>query len=130
MAGAVCIIFLAAPVLKLLGSKTALLPVDQLAALAFIRFLELHHAQYGSLVLSENRNPFLKSALITGVAVVACSLILTPYLGVWGLLLSTGLVQACYNNWWPVVRALRGLGLNPQAYFVRHFLRPRAWLKF
>jgi uncharacterized membrane protein (DUF2068 family) len=63
------------------------------------------------------------------VAVVGCSIILTPYFGVWGLLLSTGLIQACYNNWWPVVRALRGLNLNPRLYFVRNFLSPRAWFK-
>ena len=129
-AGALCVIFLASPALRLLGSKTTLLPADQLAVLAFIRFLELHHGQYAGLVLSENRNPFLKSALITGVAVVVCSIILTPYFGVWGLLLSTGLIQACYNNWWPVVRALRGLNLNPRRHFVRNFLNPRAWLKF
>jgi O-antigen/teichoic acid export membrane protein len=129
-AGALCVIFLASPTLRLLGSKTTLLPEDQLAVLALIRFLELHHSLYGALVLSENHNPFLKQALITGVAIVICSIILTPYLGVWGLLLSTGLIQACYNNWWPVWRALRGLNLNPRLYFVHNFLRPGAWLKF
>ena len=128
-AGALCVLFLAPPVLRLLGSKTALLPVGQLAVLALIRFLELHHSLYAGLVLSENRNPFLKLAMVTGVVIVVFSVILTPYLGVWGLLLSTGLIQACCNNWWPVLRALRGLNLNPRSYFVRHFLSPRAWLK-
>jgi hypothetical protein len=67
--------------------------------------------------------------LITGVAIVICSTILTPYLGVWGLLLSTGVLQACYNNWWPVMRALRGLNIPLWHYFLHHFLKPRAWLE-
>jgi O-antigen/teichoic acid export membrane protein len=137
-AGALCVIFLAPLVLNWVGSKTMLLPADQLAALALIRFLELHHAQYAGLVLSENRNPFLKSALLTGMAIVGCSVTSlaigklkhwTPYTGVWCLLLSTGLVQLCYNNWWPILRALRGLNLNPRLFFLQHFFRPKAWFE-
>jgi len=128
-AGASAILFLAPLVLRVIGSKTTLLPSGQLAVLALIQFLEMHHAIYATLVLSENRNPFLKPALISGVAVIISSVVLTPRYGVWGMLISTGLVQASYNNWWPVLRALRGLELKPSHYFIHIFLRPRPWNK-
>jgi O-antigen/teichoic acid export membrane protein len=130
VSGALVIVFLAPPALHLLGSKTPLIPWEQLAVLAFIRFLELHHSLYAGLVLSENHNPFLKTALYSGVAIVICSVLLTPVYGVWGMLMSAGLIQLCYSNWWPVLRALRGLGLRPADYFIHHFLSPKAWLKF
>jgi O-antigen/teichoic acid export membrane protein len=129
VSGALVIIFLAPPALHLLGSKTSLIPLEQLAVLVLIRFLELHHSLYAGLVLSENHNPFLKSVLVSGVAIVLCSLILTPIYGVWGMLISTGVIQAFYNNWWPILRALRGLGLRPADYFIHNFLSPKSWFK-
>ncbi len=129
VAGALVIIFLAPWVLHWMKSQTPLISPEQLAVLALIRLLELHHTAYTLLVLSENNNPFLKPSLILGVAVVVVSMVLTPIYGVWGMLLSMGLVGLCFNNWWPVLRALRGLGLKPGDYFLHHFLRPKAWLE-
>jgi len=121
LTGVFCILFLAPVVLHALGSKTELLPLAPLALLALIQLLEMHHSHYAGLVLSENQNPFLKPALISGIAVVFLSVLLTPRLGVWGMLISTGLVQACYNNWWPVKRAVQGLGMG-FSYYLRHHL--------
>ena len=128
-AGALVIIFIAPLVLQWLGSKTPLLPTEQLAVLVLIRFLELHQTQYCLLVMSENHNPFLKPSLISGAAIVVASLALTHACGVWGLLLSMGLVQAAFSDWWPVLRALRGLGLKPADFFIHQYLRPKAWLE-
>lgn len=122
LGGAVAIVIVGPWALNLIGSRTPLLPPWILIILLFIRFLEMHHSLYAMLVLSENRNPFFKPALISGAVIVALSLILTPRIGVWGLLISTGLVQACYNNWWPIVRALRGLDAN-MIDLLRLFLR-------
>jgi O-antigen/teichoic acid export membrane protein len=129
VAGALVIIFVAPLALHWLGSKTPLISTEQLAVLALVRFLELHHSMYAVLVLSENHNPFVKSSLVFGSAIVVVSVVLTPFFGVWGLLLSMGLVQACFNNWWPVLRALRGLGQKPGDYFLHQYLRPKAWLE-
>lgn len=115
-AGAVCIISAAPRVLEAIGSRTQLLPANQLAVLLVIQFLEMHHSLYGALVLTENRNPFLRPALVSGVLIVALSITLTPRLGVWGLLLSAGAVQIAFNNWWPVLRAIRGLGMAPGGF--------------
>jgi O-antigen/teichoic acid export membrane protein len=126
-AGAVVIIFAAPVVLAMIGSKTSLLPTAPLAAMLLIQFLEMHHNQYGHLVLSENHNPFLKPALLSGGAVMLLSVALTPRLGVWGLLLSAGTVQAAYSNWWTVLRGIRGLRLTPGTYFTHYLFPLAAW---
>lgn len=125
--GALGLIFLGPKVLALIGTKTTLIPPAALAVLALIQFLEMHHSHYAALVLSENRNPFLKPALISGGCIIAASVILTPRLGIWGMLLSTGVVQACYNNWWPVKRALKGLEMDFGTYLGYLFSLPRSW---
>lgn len=125
--GALAIFYGAPVVLGLLGSKTNLLPSGPLALLLAIQFLEMHHSQYAHLVLSENRNPFLKPAILSGTAVVVLSLWLTPRFGVWGLLLSAGVVQAAFNNWWTVLRGIRGLGISIPEYLTEFLLLNRPW---
>jgi O-antigen/teichoic acid export membrane protein len=97
-------------VLQWIGSRTTLLPLATLVTLLLIQFLELHHSCYAWLVMTENVNPFVKPSLISGALIVVASLLLTPRWEVWGMLLSVGVVQAAFNNWWPVLRAVRGLG--------------------
>jgi len=101
----------------------------QLTALTAIQFLEMHHSLYGQLVLTENRNPFLRPALISGGAIAVLSVLLTPRLGIWGMLLSTGFVQACFNNWWPIGRAIRGLDLTVRGYARYFFSFSCHWTK-
>jgi O-antigen/teichoic acid export membrane protein len=133
--GALVIVFFAPTVLIWLKSKTVMIPLAPLAAFIFFRLLELHHSMYAILVMSENQNPFLKQSLVSGAAIIVLAAIATPLLehawgmGLWGMILSMGLVQACYNNWWPVLRGIRGLGLKPGSYFVHYYLRPKAWLE-
>jgi O-antigen/teichoic acid export membrane protein len=122
--GALCIIFIAPIALNRIGSRTELLPFWPLTVFCLIQFLEMHHSLYATLVLSENLNPFLKPALLSGVAIVILSSLLAPRMGIWGLLISAGVVQACYNNWWPVVRALSGLNVSTRRYWAYFF-----WLR-
>jgi O-antigen/teichoic acid export membrane protein len=121
LAGTLAVLFLAPMALQMIGSKTPLLSFGPLALFALIKFLEMHQWLYAQLVLSENYNPFLKPALISGAATVVLAVVLTPKFGVWGLLISEGVVQTCYDNWWCVLRALRGLKLNPYRYFLHFF---------
>jgi O-antigen/teichoic acid export membrane protein len=110
--------------LHLIGSKTMLLPQGQLAFALLMIGLEMHHVLYAGLVISENQNPFVRPALISGIATVGLSLILTPQLGVWGMLFAQALVQACFNNWWTIYRAIRGLGLSWTDYWGRYVKLP------
>jgi O-antigen/teichoic acid export membrane protein len=116
-AGALILLVFGRLLLARLNTQTQLLPAALLATLLLIQLLEMHHSLYGELVYSENVNPFVKPALISGVAIITLSVLLTPRFGVWGMLLASGLVQLCFNNWWPVVRAIRGLGPAGQDYW-------------
>ena len=122
--GAIGLIWLAPPLLEMLRARTHLLPTALLLTLVVIQLLEMHHSLYAGLVYSENHNPFLKPAVISGVAIVCLSVFLTPRIGVWGMLLAAGGVQLAFNNWWPVLRAVRGLGDAANGYW-RGFLRVR-----
>jgi hypothetical protein len=116
-AGAFVLLIFGRVLLARLNAQTQLLPTALLATLLLIQLLEMHHSLYGELVYSENVNPFVRPALISGMAIIILSVLLTPRFGVWGILLASGLVQLCFNNWWPVVRAIRGLGPAGQGYW-------------
>ena len=103
-----------------LHSKTHWIPTGPLILLLVTQMLEMHHALYGSLVLSENRNPFLRPALASGVMIVALSCFLTPRIGLYGMILSAAVVQAAFNNWWTVWRGITGLHVEPERYW-KHF---------
>ncbi len=107
-----------------IGANTKFLPPGELALALLIIGLEMHHSLYGALVISENQNPFVKPALLSGVATILLSLFLTARIGVWGMLLAQGGVQASFNNWWTVCRGIRGLGLSTAAYWRMYFQFP------
>jgi O-antigen/teichoic acid export membrane protein len=109
--------------LRIIGARTPLLPWPVLLLLIVILALEAHHGHYAMLVMSENRNPFVLPAIISGLAVVLISSWLTPRFGVLGMLLAQGLVQASFNNWWPIRRAMQGLGESRFRYW-SYFSRP------
>src|SRR5207245_161493 len=100
---------------------TLLLPQGQLALALLVIGLGMHHVLYASLIMSENQNPFVAPALISGGIILLLSLLLTPRLGVWGMLLAQGCTQACFNNWWTIYRAIQGLGIPWTEYWRRYF---------
>jgi O-antigen/teichoic acid export membrane protein len=105
--------FLAGPyILQLINARTELLPSFQFSILLTISFLEINHACYAAVTMTENKNPFLLPALISGILIVGLSTVLTPKFGVWGLLASQGLVQLCFNNWWTVLCGIRSLNMS------------------
>jgi O-antigen/teichoic acid export membrane protein len=97
------------PLLTVLGSKTQLLPPSCILAMGAVWLLECHHGMYALLVLSENRNPFMIPAIASGIAVTVLSWCTIDAYGIWALILSQGLVQLCWNNWWTVWQGLQGL---------------------
>jgi O-antigen/teichoic acid export membrane protein len=124
VAGGVGLLALGNNLLHLIGSKTTLLSQGQLALAILVIGLEMHQFLYATLVVSENQNPFVAPSLITGAVTVLLSLLLTPHIGIWGMLLAQGLTQACFNNWWTVYRAINGLGLSWTAYWRRYAQQP------
>lgn len=114
--GALIVFFIGNQLLILIHAKTTLMPPPLLAVFLLVYMLEMHHAKYGDLVITENQNPFVLPLLLSGIAIVALSIVLTPRLGLWGIIISMGIVELSCNNWWQVLRAIRGLGLSAKEY--------------
>jgi O-antigen/teichoic acid export membrane protein len=68
--GAMSFLVIGSRLLASLHSKTHLIALGPLILLLATQMLETHHSLYGALVLSENRNPFLRPALISGFLIV------------------------------------------------------------
>lgn len=100
------LVALGAPLLNLLGSKTELLPREVLAFMTFMYFLELNHSVAAGVIVTGNKVPFVKAALISGILICIFSLLSVKFtnLGLWGLLVAQFVVQLGFNNWkWPMV---------------------------
>lgn len=108
--GALGLLFFGQGLLDLIRSNVSLLPSFEISLLLVIGFLEVHHILYANLVLSENKNPFLLPAITSGACIVLLSVYLVPLWGTLGIIIARGVVQASFNNWWTVWRAIRGLG--------------------
>jgi O-antigen/teichoic acid export membrane protein len=106
---------------KLLGARTALLPLPQRALLLLVVGLEAHHSLYRELVLTANVNPFVRPILLTAAASLTLVCLLAPVLGVWGLILAPGLAQALFTNWWIVLAGIRTLGMPVREYVPAFF---------
>lgn len=116
MIGAALLITVGNQILHFIGAKTEILPRSLFGVMLCFYFLEMHHSQHAQVVLTENQNPFVIPAIASGICVVILSSILTPSLGVWGLLLSFGVTQIAFNNWWTVLRGLKGMNLRLADY--------------
>lgn len=67
-------------------------------------FLENNHSMFSGFIAAENKIPFMKSAIFSGLGVIFLTLILiyTTDIGIWTLLIVPAFVQLIYNNWkWP-----------------------------
>lgn len=110
--GATVFIVSGDPILQTLGKGTRLLPHGPLIALAVIFFLEMNHSVFAGYLTTLNRVPFVSAAVLSGAGTVLLALLLCGVfgMGLWGLVLAQGLVQAAYNNWkWPH-EAMRDIG--------------------
>jgi O-antigen/teichoic acid export membrane protein len=96
-------------VFTLVGAQTKLLSPALIVLLGLVWGLETHHSYYAGLVLTENENPFLLPALVSGLCIVAASWWAVGFAGVTGLILAQGGVQLLWNNWWTVRRGVLGL---------------------
>lgn len=105
IAGALAIVFIVPPLLELIKSQTEL-PSRLICALyLFIMFLELNHSEFASVISTSNRIPYVVPSLVSGGAIVLLTFIVLKYtsLGLLGVVLVQGIVQASYNNWrWPM----------------------------
>ncbi|TKC16984.1 O-unit flippase-like protein [Robertmurraya kyonggiensis] len=91
--------------LNIIGSNSTLLPNNILIVLGLVLFLEWNHSTFATLITMSNTVPFVQASVFSGVGIVVISLILLEYtnMGILGVILSQGIIQASYNNWkWPL----------------------------
>ena len=102
--GILALTFIGPLALEVIGSNASLLPAEILLVIGAVYFLEWNHSTFATLITLSNTVPFVKSAVISGTAIVILALLSVRLtgLGILGLILSQGLVQLAYNNWhWP-----------------------------
>ena len=67
--------------------------------------LELNHSECASVISTDNRVPYVVPSLVSGGVIVAMTFVVLRFttLGLLGVVLVQGVVQAAYNNWrWPL----------------------------
>lgn len=114
------LILIGNPLLSLINSETKLIDYQWLALLGLVFLLEAHHSISATYLTTRNHVPFLKAALVSGLAVILLSLALVYWgsMGVAGLIIGQGLVQICFNNWyWPKV-AMQHLNITLMDIFI------------
>jgi O-antigen/teichoic acid export membrane protein len=117
--GAACIIIFGNSLLGLLKSNAHLISINWLIVLSIVILLELNHSLAATYLTTLNITPFLRSSIISGVAILAASTLIAtqsanPSLGL--LILTQGAIQLLYNNWrWPYEAATH-LIITPQDY--------------
>lgn len=105
LAGSIFLVSFGNEILGILKSNTLILDNKYLIILLFIYFLEMNHSMAATMLTTKNIVPFLKPALLSGIIIVILMLFSLNFtkLGLYGVILSQGIVQLVYNNWkWPL----------------------------
>jgi O-antigen/teichoic acid export membrane protein len=119
--------------LELMGKNISLLDSAVMSVLIIVTFLEMNHSIAAMYLTTLNRVPFANAAIISGISIIFLSFLLCGLfnLGVWGLILSQGIVQLAYNNWkWPY-ETLKNLEITPSKLIrlgfveLRHMIRAK-----
>jgi O-antigen/teichoic acid export membrane protein len=102
--GTVILLWMGMPIIRWFGGQTGLLSVPLMAWVGLMMLLELNHSLAAGVIVTGNQVPFVKSALLSGAAIVFLSFIGLKYggFGVAWLIGTQFVVQLAYNNWkWP-----------------------------
>jgi len=105
--GGLLIYLFAGDALILIKSKSHLLDNNILLLMLVMYLLEMHHSLHAGIYLTTNHVPFMVPALLSGVAIIAAGFVSVRYFGINGVVWSQLLVQAAFNNWYPVYLSIR-----------------------
>lgn len=104
--GCLLLIAIAPTLLKLIGSNTTLPNIWILILYSIVVLLENNHSSFATLIVTDNKIPFVESSLITGCIIALGSFFSLQYtsMGILGLVIIQGFCQLVYSNWkWPYV---------------------------
>ena len=109
-AGLLFVLISGPPLLARVGSTVELLPTMLLTLLGVVLLLETNHVNSALMIATANVIPFVRSAVISGLAVVVLATLAASLgFGLQGVILAQGVAQLAYNNWrWPLA-AIRQL---------------------
>ena len=113
---ALVVFFAGNALLEWRGKNTRLLAPPFLAFYLIYLAQNIFYVQFGALAFTENVVPFFKIAIFTGIAACALSLTLTPWFGLWGLLISPLIAETICSNWYTVRRGFQGQPLTPRQF--------------
>lgn len=89
-------------ILAALDSQVRLPIWPVFGAMVVVFLLELNHGTCANFILTGNQIPFVAGAVVTGIAIVTLSIVLSPWLGIGAFVICQAVCQLCYNNWkWP-----------------------------
>lgn len=128
--GAITLLLFGNWILVLFHSKTLLLPLLPLFLMLLVQFLESNHGMASLLISTRNEVPYLKAALISGFCIAALSLSSLAFTSwnITGVIILTGVVQLCYNNWkWPLMVSQELNNNYPQLIKIG-FISLKEWL--
>lgn len=104
--GTLFLIFACPPLLELIKSQSVLPGWPVLLVYSIVILLEQNHSLFSSIIVVGNEVPYVKPALLSGLAIVIGSYLSLRFTGwgIMGLVLVQGVCQLAYNNWkWPQV---------------------------
>lgn len=93
--GTILLLSIAPSILIWIHSKAFLPSVSILLVYSIIRLLEGNHGNFASILVSSNKVPYMKAALISGFFTLLGLIVVLKYTnwGLWGIVLVPGLVQ-------------------------------------
>jgi len=104
--GTLFLIFCCPFLLDLIKSQSVLPAWPVLLVYSVVILLEQNHSLFSSIIVVGNEVPYVKPALLSGLAIVIGSYLSLRFTacGIMGLVLVQGFCQLAYNNWkWPRV---------------------------
>lgn len=129
--GSFSIIYLAPFLLRLIGSSTILPTTIILVTYSIVLLLEGNHSIFASIIVTDNKVPFVVPSLIAGFSIALGDFIILKYssLSILGLVLVQGVVQLAYANWkWPIY-ALKTLEISFSSFYFIGFNELKKYIK-
>ena len=131
ISGCAFLIVLGPQLLNFVGSNSYLPSSAIIIAYSIVVLLEQNHSSFATIIVTNNVVPFVKAAIISGIAIVLSSFVSLQFfkLGIIGLVLSQGICQLVYNNWkWPKY-VLDELGINYFSFLKQGFIKVQQYIK-
>jgi hypothetical protein len=119
--------------LLMIGAEVVLPNILICGMFGIILLLESNHSNFASFIATANEVPFVKSALIAGAVICILDIFVLKFtdIGLFGLILVQGVVQAMYSNWkWPLT-VLREFNLRFIPFLLLGFNHGKnLWFKY